>query len=227
MKSSTSFFTGTLLLFLFAQCKPKAEEPAEPVEPQTVPEQIALAHGYDNWKSVEKLSFSFNFEGGNRTFKRSWVWEPKTNMVEMQMDTVQVRYDRKVALDSLNIPYDRGFINDRYWLLLPFNLMWDKEGYTYENKAKQLAPISADTLNCLTIVYKSEGGYTPGDAYDIFYDKEFIIREWAFRRGNQEEVSLVSTWEDYQEKGGLKLVTNHNYPNGNRLFVADLEVTTE
>ena len=227
-KISKPLFALIFGVFLLHGCvsKQKSEEQSntDTSKELSVPEKIAAAHGYENWNQIEEIQFSFNFEGGNRTFKRSWAWQPKTNTVQMQMDTVSYSYDRSQPLDSIARQVDRGFINDRYWILLPFNLIWDKEGYTYETQEKQVAPISADTLNRLTIVYKSEGGYTPGDAYDLFYDKDFVIREWIFRRGNQPEPGSISTWEDYKELSGLKLVTTHNYPNGNRLFISDLEV---
>ena len=61
----------------------------------------------------------------------------------------------------------------------------------------------------LTIVYANEGGYTPGDAYDFYFEDDFIVREWIYRKSNQEEPSLTTTWEDYVEIGGLKLPQDH------------------
>lgn len=216
-----------VLLLGLSQCKPKVEETEQEEIQLTIPEKIAHAHGYENWKNVEEIAFAFNFKSPRGTFKRSWTWQTKANTVQMQMDTLIINYDRSQELDSLAMRYDRGFINDRYWILLPFNLMWDKASYTYETTENRVAPISADTLDCLTIVYKSEGGYTPGDAYDIFYDEDYTIREWIFRRGNGEEPNSIATWENYKEVGGLKLVSDHNYPNGNHLFITGLEVKTK
>lgn len=231
MKKSPLLLSLTLFVLVLAsscvnQTKTEHKTP-EPQQELSVPEKIAQAHGYQNWKKVNEIQFAFNFKGGNREFKRSWVWQPKQNTVQMQWDTLTYSYDRKKALDSISKRYDAGFINDRYWILLPFNLMWDKDAYTYETKENQPAPISADSLNLLTIVYESEGGYTPGDAYDIYFDKDYIIREWIFRRGNQSEPGSISTWDTYQEINGLKLVTNHSYPNGSRLFITDLKVKSD
>ena len=61
----------------------------------------------------------------------------------------------------------------------------------------------------LTIVYSSEGGYTPGDAYDFFFDDDYKIREWIFRKSNQTEPSTITTWEDYESVGGLLISKMH------------------
>ncbi|MGK0386344.1 MAG: hypothetical protein ACI849_000954, partial [Patiriisocius sp.] len=115
------------------------------------------------------------------------------------------------TLDSVTKQYDANFINDKYWLLAPFNLIWD-EGTSFSEKKQQVAPISKDTLNMLTITYGKEGGYTPGDAYDLYYGADFLIREWVFRKGNAPEASMQTTWEDYQKFKGILISTSRKDP---------------
>ena len=38
--------------------------------------------------------------------------------------------------------------------------------------------------------YLSEGGYTPGDAYDIYFNEDYMIKEWTFRKGNSDRTYL-------------------------------------
>ena len=95
-------------------------------------------------------------------------------------------------MDSIAMKTDASFINDKYWLLAPFNFVWD-DGVTFSEKKHVIAPISKDTLDQLTLVYSDEGGYTPGDAYDFYFGKDYIIKEWAFRKGNNSIPSLIST----------------------------------
>ena len=61
----------------------------------------------------------------------------------------------------------------------------------------------------ITILYTNDGGYTPGDAYDIYYDKDYFIKEWVYRAGNAKEASLTNTFENYQTFGDLKIATEH------------------
>ena len=88
--------------------------------------------------------------------------------------------------------------------------------------------MSKDTLNMVTITYNDSLGYTPGDAYDIYYHSEFMPREWVYRKGNAEEPSMVTSWEDYKTFEGLKFAEMHKDPSGDfKLFFSDISVKTE
>lgn len=227
----TYYIAGLLAFLFFTACKtePKKTETAtETTETEkTVPERIAEAHGFEHWKDVERITFTFNVDRDSMHFERSWDWEPKTNMVTAISGADTLRYDRN-AMDSIALKTNGGFINDRYWLMAPFNLMWDANNYTFEHAAEATAPISQEPMQKLTIVYANEGGYTPGDAYDFYFKDDYVIREWAYRKSNQEEPNLVSTWEDYVEMEGLKLAQQHNRPEGGTsLYFTGLSVSTE
>lgn len=174
---------------------------------QTIQEKIAEAHGFKNWNQVSKLHFTFNVDREGNHFERSWIWEPKANNVTMITGADTIIYNR-TTVDNLNLNADRAFINDKFWLLIPFQLVWDKST-TISEPIKVTAPISKDSINLITVTYPSEGGYTPGDAYDVFYNNDFLIREWAYRRGNSTEPSLVNTFENYITFNGIKFAQDH------------------
>ncbi len=227
----TYYIAGLLAFLFFTACKTepkKTETAAETTETEkTVPERIAEAHGFEHWKDVERITFTFNVDRDSMHFERSWDWEPKTNMVTAISGADTLRYDRN-AMDSIALKTNGGFINDRYWLMAPFNLMWDANNYTFEHTAEATAPISQEPMQKLTIVYANEGGYTPGDAYDFYFKDDYVIREWAYRKSNQEEPNLVSTWEDYVEMEGLQLAQQHNRPEGGTsLYFTGLSVSTQ
>ena len=227
----TYYIAGLLAFLFFTACKTepkKTETAAETTETEkTVPERIAEAHGFEHWKDVERITFTFNVDRDSMHFERSWDWEPKTNMVTAISGADTLRYDRN-AMDSIALKTNGGFINDRYWLMAPFNLMWDANNYTFEHTAEATAPISQEPMQKLTIVYANEGGYTPGDAYDFYFKDDYVIREWAYRKSNQEEPNLVSTWEDYVDMEGLQLAQQHNRPEGGTsLYFTGLSVSKE
>lgn len=223
MKTLDLLAICTLLFCLGCKSEPKETKEAE--QPQTsemppstpleksVPELLADAHGFQHWNEVDQLRFTFNVDRGDMHFERSWVWSPKTHRVSAISGSDTLVYDRG-SMDSLALKRDSGFINDRYWLLAPFNLMWDAKSYTYEHARDQKAPISGEPMQRLTIVYGNQGGYTPGDAYDLYFGEDHIIREWVYRKSNQAEPSLITSWEDYVEVGGLKLARVHKRPDG-------------
>ena len=130
-------------------------------------------------------------------------------------------------MDSIAMKADRGFINDNFWLLIPFQLGWD-EGTTISEPIKVKTPIGNIEMNKITLTYSNEGGYTPGDAYDIFYGDDYIIKEWAFRRGNKPEAGLINTFENYQDFNGLKIALDHKKAEGDwNLKLSDVKVILE
>ncbi|MEA1786686.1 hypothetical protein U1E44_11330 [Arenibacter sp. GZD96] len=203
------------LLLLLTACKTEKKSDSTPLEKeQSILEKVAYAHGFQHWKNVTKLQFTFNVERDTSHFERSWVWYVKTNDVLALSGQDTLRYNRR-QMDSVALKTNGGFINDKYWLMAPYNLVWDKANFTYKHHPEALAPISNKPMQKLTIVYGNEGGYTPGDAYDFFFENDFLVKEWNFRRGNADEPSMSTTWEANIEANGLVLSTVHNNAEGN------------
>lgn len=174
----------------------------------SIAEKIANAHGYKKWNAVTEIQFTFNVDKDSSHFERQWKWFPKENKVELIKNTEEtIRYNRN-AVDSLSMDADKAFVNDKYWLLAPFNLVWDA-GISISEPVIEAAPISNKTLNKITLTYSNDGGYTPGDAYDFFYGDDYIIQEWVYRKGNSPEPSMATSWEDYDSFGGLTIAKSH------------------
>lgn len=193
----------------------------------STPEKIAKAHGYENWKNIKELAFTFNVDREGSHFERKWIWFPKTGNIVHLNSKDTLTYNRK-TMDSVAFKVNAGFINDRYWLFAPFNLKWDKNNYKYHEVENDSSPIAKKPMKRLTIIYGAEGGYTPGDAYDFYFEDDHIIREWVFRKGNQEEPSMITTWENYVDTLGLKLALDHKNDLGDfKLYFDGLEIKNE
>ncbi|MCM4169635.1 hypothetical protein KCTC52924_02233 [Arenibacter antarcticus] len=212
----------------FFSCKEtKKETPSEQQIELSIMDKVASAHGFNNFKNVKEMEFTFNVDRDTSHFQRSWTWNTVTHQVETFSNDERISYNRK-NLDSTTTTINSGFINDKYWLLAPFNLVWDKDNITYDHQIDIHAPISNTPMQRLTIVYGSEGGYTPGDAYDFYFGSDFIIREWVYRRGNQKEASMSTTWENYVDINGLKIAEMHQNEDGSfKLYFTDLKVTSK
>lgn len=223
MKLSILFPFVACLLIISCKTEPKQEKTAP--EPQkSIPEKIAHAHGIDYWKKVDKIRFTFNVDRDTSHFQRSWIWDLNQNQVTSitEMDTTV--YSRS-EVDSLTAKVDAGFINDKYWLLAPFNLIWDQDAYSFDHSTEEIAPISKSPMQKLTIVYEGSGGYTPGDAYDFYFGDDYLLKEWVFRKGNQKENSLVTTWEDYEAIQNLEIGKRHKNEDGSfALYFTDIKV---
>jgi len=215
------------LLFLSA-CNTKTPKPDPVAKPEpTILEKIAIAHGYENWKTVKKIAFTWNIDRESSHYERSWIWKTKINEVTHISSNDTLTYNRN-AMDSIAYKTNAGFTNDRYWLLAPFNLIWDKANFEYEHTKVAKAPISGETMQMLTIVYGNEGGYTPGDAYDFYFGDDYLVREWVFRKENQEEPSMTTTWENYKDINGLHLAIDHKKSEGNfNLYFDGIEIEVD
>ncbi|MEO9510856.1 MAG: hypothetical protein ABJN84_04790 [Flavobacteriaceae bacterium] len=221
----TTLLLTIIWFFTLLSCKTEPKTGIQKTEQEkTILKKVAYAHGYESWKSVKEITFTFNVARDSSHFERTWVWKPKSNDVISILKKDTLRYNRS-SMDSTAIKRNRGFINDRYWILAPFNLIWDANNFTYEHNENEESPITGEPMQKLTIVYANEGGYTPGDAYDFYFRDDFILREWVFRKANQPEPSMVTTWENYITIEGLKLAVDHKKPEGNfNLHFTDLAV---
>jgi len=221
-----SLYLSLICLLLVSACKSEKSETLETKE-LTIAEKIANAHGFENWKNVEEVRFTFKVDRDTIKGKgRSWVWEPKNDRVTMILGDKTTIYHRN-EMDSTHLRADQGFINDKYWLLTPFQLVWDASATISEPK-KVESPIGKEQLDMITILYGNEGGYTPGDAYDIYYDNNYLIKEWVFRESNSEKPSLTNTFENYKDFNGIKIAIDHKKDGGNwNLNFEDVSITLE
>lgn len=186
-------------------------------------EEIAYANGYDNWSEVDSISYTFNVQSGENSSYRSWTWKPKLNEVKLSSQDTTLTYNNKNFDEEVAFA-DRGFINDKYWLLFPYHLVWD-ENFDYEVNEQVESPISGELMQEIAIIYKNEAGYTPGDTYHIYVDEDKMIREWTYTPRGSEIPRMATTWEDYKEFNGLKIAQMHQSRDGNfKLFFTDISV---
>jgi len=214
------------IIFSLFGCKdPKKTKIAVVNNEVSILEKVANAHGFQDWKKVKEIAFTFNVDRDTTHYQRSWVWNTETNDVIAMVNQDTITYNRH-KLDSISSKINGNFINDKYWFLAPFNLMWDRSNFSFEHQKEAVAPISKTPLQKLTIVYGNEGGYTPGDAYDFYFGDDFLIKEWVFRRGNQSTASVTTTWEDYKAHNGLQFATMHkNEDSSFKLYFNHLKIT--
>jgi len=221
-------FALLILFTVITSCKSdKSEATSKKQKELTVAKKIADAHGFKHWENVTKIQFTFRVDRDSiKGRSRTWRWFPKKDSINMGTGLRRFRYNRQ-NIDSLNLGADRAFINDKYWLLVPFQLVWDSTATISEPKMSK-APISKLDMNMITILYPNEGGYTPGDAYDIYYDENYMIKEWTFRKGNAELPSLSTTFENYNDYKGIKIATDHKREDENwNLKLTKISIETE
>jgi len=182
-------------------------------------EKLAKTYGFDSWSQVEAIRYSFNLDiPGLIKLSRSWEWEPKTGKVtyegkDKDGKPVKVSYMRSELnsqSDVVKNEIEPGFVNDNYWLLLPFHIYWDTSA-TVTDEGMQKLPIGTGSAEKIVVKYPAEaGGYTPGDTWDLYLGKDTRIEAMVYHRGGPKKPSLViAKWTGYKKAGPLLFSTDH------------------
>jgi hypothetical protein len=217
---------GVLLAFGLSGCA----APRGASDGAGIAKKVASAYGVDRFREVEAMRYTFNVVIGDKTIRRSWQWEPKMDRVTFFSAQGPVSYERKAV--SAESPeelrkMDARFINDQYWLLFPYHLVWD-EGVAVADAGEQALPLGGGSARRLVVTYPPSVGYTPGDVYELFVGGDDRIRQWVYRRDGVTEPTRMATWEDHRALGPLVVSLDHRVPDGKfRVWFTDVAVRLE
>ncbi len=175
---------------------------------------IAENYGINSWAQVNSINFTFNVKAKDKEAERKWRWEPKSGIVKYSGKDTTISYDRK-KLDPKNTfltGIDSKFINDSYWLLFPFHLVWDSN-VDIKDQGLMEFPISHKKGKSIIVRYMNNVGYTPNDVFILFLDKNYMIKEWIYRPGGSSEKERIYTWEGNMKFDGITISTEHFGPD--------------
>ncbi len=199
---------------------------------QEVRLQIAKAHGLQSWDQVEQLRYTFHVQRGKDQREHSWVWEVKEDRVsfagtDKEGKPVKLTYLRS-ELNSRPTQQikeiDASFINDQYWLLFPFHLVWD-QGAKVEDTGRHKLPIGPGSARRIVVTYPPNGGYTPGDVWELFTGRDDRIIQWIYRRGGAAKPTVTATFDEYRQLGPLVVSLSHRgAEKGFRVWFTDVAV---
>jgi len=182
-----------------------------------IAEQIAKTYGLDSFGQIDAIRYTFNAQFPGVDLSRSWTWEPKTGQVsyagkDKEGKPMKVTYQRSQLSsqsDAVKKEIDPAFINDQYWLLFPLHVAWDG-GASVTDEGMHKLPIGTTSAERVVVKYPSEGGYTPGDTWELYVGADKRVQEFIYRRGGSTKPSVViATWADYKKAGPLLISTDH------------------
>ncbi len=214
----------SLLGLALIACKNEKEQEAVVEDANTKAYQkIAEANGLEDFGDVSKIGFTFNVKvNDSLRSSRRWVWNRPGNKISLTENDSVSSYVKKDSLSEQEKNMDSKFVNDSYWLLFPFQMEWSNAKISDPKEAS--APISGDQMEMITVSFPAEGGYTPGDSYDVYYDNDYMIQEWVYKSANGGR-EMATTWEDYKNYDGVEIARSHKTKDGNfELFFTDIEV---
>ena len=173
--------------------------------------------GRQNWDETNYLIW--NFFGARKHY-----WNKKTGDIRIESvrdstiylmnihnmeGKVKIGESLQTEPDSLKNLLINGksmWINDSYWLVMPYKLKDSGVTLTYAGADTTQAGKPADMLQ-LTF---NGVGETPDNKYIVYVDKDRqLITQWAFYSDFSDvEPRFVTPWDDYQQYGNILLAGN-------------------
>jgi hypothetical protein len=183
-----------------------------------IAEQIAKTYGLESFGKIEAIRYTFNAQFPGVNISRTWVWHPKTDEVsyegkDKEGKPVKATYARSQlgsAPAKVTDVIDPDFVNDQYWLLLPFHVYWDSSA-DVQDMGMQKLPSGKGSAKQVVVKYPAEGGYSSGDTWELYLGPDNRIEEMVYRRGGPKKPSIVITsWAGYKRAGPLLISTEHS-----------------
>jgi hypothetical protein len=174
--------------------------------------------GYENWINTHYISWTF-------FGKRTLTWDKFTGDVRVEMtddlkNTIIVNINTgigKAEKDGVAITdkmelqasLEQGksvWINDSYWLVMPFKLKDSGVTLKYLKAGKMEDGNDADILE---LTFKNVGD-TPDNKYEIYIDKETkLVSQWSFYKSYNDEIpSFTTPWKNYKSHGNILLASD-------------------
>ncbi len=123
------------------------------------------------------------------------------------------------SLDAdLNAAY-RAWINDSYWLVMPYKLKDSGVTLRYRGESMTQEGLPAHLLE-LTF---ADVGVTPQNRYEVWVDvHESLVRQWAFyRQSKDEEAAFVRPWQGWKAYDRIWLAADHGSARHSHVGVFD------
>ena len=186
---------------------------------------MAAMGGRQNWDKTRYISW--NFFG-----RRNLVWDKAEGNVRIESipdsttylvninslkGRVQIKGQEITQPDSLQKMLAQGksiWINDSYWLVMPFKL---------KDTGVTLKYLGEDTTrtglkcNVLELTFQNVGD-TPENKYRVYVDlKDNLVKQWAYyKEANQDSASQIWPWDNYKKYGNILLSADRSDDKGPR-----------
>ena len=178
-----------------------------------VKEMLTAMGGINNYNNTHFIEWDFV---NRKLFWDKWtgdvrVENPTANQVILvNINTLKGKvYENGILVKDetkANGLLEKGknwWINDSYWLVMPWKLQDPGVTLTYVKTDKLPNGKAADILQ-LTF---SAVGVTPENKYWLYVDKEnHLIQQWAYYKNfNDAEPKFLKPWNNYQKAGNILL----------------------
>lgn len=200
----------------------------------TIADEVMKAQGgrrawerthYISWNFFGRRALVWDKWTGNVWVR--WTGRPQEAVVNLKTRQGKVWLGGKEQTQPDTIAKYLGrayevWVNDSYWLVMPFKLKDSGVTLRYVGMGKTDAGADADILQ-LTF---SSVGVTPDNKYHIWVDKQSrLVTQWAyFKHFNDEKPQFKDPWRDYKSYGNILLSGDRGRTNATLYPIEVLEV---
>ena len=236
-----------LLALIFLACQPKPTEQVKDENPPAegfnleasdaraiaLADQVMLAMGgrkaWDNTRYIKWIFFGARRHLWDKNTGWARIEDQRSDLkilVNVNADPLvgKVYKDGAEKTDSLDFYLDRGkrmWINDSYWLVMPYKLKDSGVTLTYEGADTTQNGEQAEVIR-LTF---DQVGVTPQNAYKVWITpQDSLVKQWAYyANASDSAAGFTRKWGDYKRKGDILL----SGERGGDRWLTEIEVLRE
>ncbi len=194
--------------------------------------------GLDNWNRAHFVRYDFKVTvKGKTVVDRSHLWDKMTGRYRIDgktkdgQETVALfnaanqqgsawvggkKLEGAAAAKAMKDAY-ATFINDMYWLSMPWK--WMDMGVNLKYLGQK--PLGKESYDVVQLTF-GKVGLTPGDMYHAYVSpKTHLMEHWEYTLQSGQKGSW--DWQ-YTTTGGVKLAKDHTNAEGNSIDMGDVQV---
>ena len=180
---------------------------------------IEAMGGWEGWEQARYLRWDFfggrhhwwdrytgrvRIEAYGGEIKRLWLMNAGTGEGRYFEDGTEVR--DPLQLDEALEKGRKIWINDSYWLVMPFKIL--DPGVTLRYLGEKSLP-DKTVADVLELTF-AEVGVTPDNKYELFVSRDSgLIEQWVFFETADAEASFSRPWLGWEKFGPILLSTGH------------------
>jgi hypothetical protein len=211
-------------------------EHSDPAAVELADSVMAAMGGRDNWDNTRFISW--NFFG-----RRNLVWDKQQGDVRIESlpdstvylvnindltGRVRIKGQELTEPDSLKKMLEKAksiWINDSYWLVMPFKLK--DSGVTLKYLGEDTI-LTGEKCNVLELTFSNVGD-TPENKYRVYVDlKDNLVKQWAyFKEASQDSASQIWPFDNYKRYGNILLSADRSDNRGPRNVRIDEKLPRE
>jgi hypothetical protein len=208
-------------------------EGSDPAAVELADSVMVAMGGRANWNKTRYISWSFSG-------RRNLVWDKQSGRVRIESPEEKtiylinvnngqgrVRVNGREILegDSLRLMLQRArgiWINDSYWLIMPFKLKGSGVTLRYLGEDTLM---SGGKCNVMDLTFADTEDQSDSK-YRIYVDlADNLVKQWAYyKTSNQDSATFIRPWDNYKQYGDILLSGDRSDGSGPKNVKVDTDL---